>query len=135
MNITYGNREGQYFTQWRFDLLEELLGMVHMGPIPGQSEVIEVEEPNIWYDAYHDFHHLSFRACGRFVEVWLYKVFSSRIDGVEAWVGCPRSQVWDYSTFLRQRLINPLGEAATASKPEIVREISAKMPDMEGPSP
>ena len=103
MDIHYGNREGKYFTEWRFELLEELLDRVHKGPMP-TSEVVEIENPQIWYNAEEDFHMLSFRACGHEVEVRLYKVFGSKIDGEDHWVGCPRNQVWEYANSLRRKL-------------------------------
>ena len=102
--VTYGNREGQYFTEWRFDLLKELLGYVMNGPIPGTSEPIQIDDANIWYDAQEDFHRLIFKACGHQVEVQLYKVFSSKVDGEEHWVGCPRNQIWEYALSLRRKL-------------------------------
>jgi hypothetical protein len=102
--VEYGNRQGQYFTEWRFDLLKELLGRIHEGPMPPQSEIVEIENAQIWYDAREDFHRLSFRARGRLVEVQLYKVFSSKIDGEEHWVGCPRNQIWEYALSIRRKL-------------------------------
>lgn len=104
MNITYGNREGQYFTQWRFDLLAELLQKVQEGPIPGQSETVEVANVEIWYDAREDYHRLKFDAQGHHVEVRLYKVFACTIDKAEGWVGCPQRLIWDYAAYLRKEL-------------------------------
>ena len=104
MNITYGNREGQYFTEWRFDLLKQLLDLIHTGPCPPRTETLEVEDPKIWYDADQDFHRLSFRARGHLVEVQFYKVYSSKIDGVEHWTGCPRGQIYEYAVSIRRKL-------------------------------
>ena len=104
MNIEYGNREGKYFTEWRLDLLKELLGKVHQGPMPGTSKVVNIDHALIWYDAEQDYHMLFFRALGHEVVVRLYKAFSSKIDGEDHWVGCPRSQVWEYANSLRRKL-------------------------------
>jgi len=104
MQLTFGNRNGQYFTQWRFDLLEELLERIHLGPNPPSTEVVEIEDAEIWYDEYEDFHRLKFKARGHFVEVQFYKVFASKIDGTEHWVGCPRSNIWEYAVSIREKL-------------------------------
>lgn len=102
MEITYGNREGQYFTEWRFDLLKEILNHVHFGPIPGHSQVLDIQNPHIFYDQNQDFHHLTFEAGGKSVNVRLYKVFSVTIDGKNGWIGCPTYQQWEFSNYLRK---------------------------------
>jgi hypothetical protein len=104
MDITYGNREGQYFTEWRFDILKDLLNLIHTGPCPPHTETVELAEVKIWYDAREDFHRLSFQARGHLVEVQLYKVLSSKIDGKEHWTGCPRSNMYEYANSIRREL-------------------------------
>lgn len=102
MEIKYGNREGQHFTQWRFDILRELLERIVSGPCPPRSEVVAIESPEIWYDSAQDYHCLRFTGNGHLVEVRLYKVFSSKIDGVDHWQGCPTSNIWEYATSIRR---------------------------------
>lgn len=116
-DINYGNREGQYFTEWRFDLLKELLGRIVQGPMPGTSESVEVENAQIWYDAEQDYHMLSFRTRGHRVEVRFYKVFSTKIDGEDHWVGCPRNQVWEHSLSIRRKLGIQVPSLAGTSQP------------------
>jgi len=99
--IEYGSLTGQYFTQWRIDLLQELLGYVVEGF--GGGAGIPVENTTIWYDANEDFHMLSFDSGGHHVEVRFYKVFSSKIDGKDGWVGCPRSNIIGFAQHLRER--------------------------------
>jgi len=103
MNIKYGNREGQYFTEWRFDILRELLELFHLGPVPGSSQVMEVVDPEIWYDEHDDFHRLKFSSGGKLFEVRLYKVFSCDIDGEKAWSGCPQRLIYEFASSLRKR--------------------------------
>ena len=82
--------------------------MIKTGPIPGTSEAIKIENPKIWYDATEDFHNLSFSARNHFVEVRLYKVFASKIDGVDKCFGS--RSIWNYSNFIRKELgIQPKG--------------------------
>jgi hypothetical protein len=104
MDVKYGNREGKYYTEWRFNLLLELLEMVHVGPMPGKSDIVDVQDPEIWYDADEDYHRLKFIACGKVIEVQLYKVFGCYIDGQPHWPGCPKNQVWNYANSIRRKL-------------------------------
>lgn len=102
--IQYGNREGQYFSENKFDFLRELLQQVHQGPNPPHSEVVEVEDVKIWYDQREDFHRLSFNARGHFIETQFYKVYSVYIDGKEHWVGCLYSNMWELANSVRKEL-------------------------------
>ena len=78
--------QGQYFTQWRVDLLAELLGMV-------RGHGFACEDAEIWYDEPSDFHYLSFMAGGKVFAVRFYKVFSISVDGVDDWTGVLRSNI------------------------------------------
>ena len=100
-NIIYGNREGQYFTEWRFDELRYLLNI-----LTGQTPLgqLQIPEAKIYYDSQQDFHHLEFSCNGHNVNVRLYKVFSANIDGTDAWVGCPRRAVHDFAISIRRKL-------------------------------
>jgi len=107
-----GNTTGIYFTQWRFDLLSELLDRIKNGPMPGQSRQVVVESPILDYDREHDFHHLRFMTDGKKVDIRLYKVFAVEIDGQDLGMRCPRSQVWDCSIAIRKSLMTPAGETS-----------------------
>jgi len=87
--IEYGNMEGQYFTQWRIDLLNEFLVTI----VYGYSAVplVAVEDVKIWYDANEDFHRMTFTSAGKRFAVQFYKVFSVTVDGTDLWRGCPIS--------------------------------------------
>jgi len=87
-------------TQWQIDLLQELLGEITHGPLPGTSELLSVRDANIWYD--QDYYRLSFSARGHQVKVRLYKVFAAEIDGKEHWIGCPTNQLSRFSLSLRK---------------------------------
>lgn len=104
MNIEYGNREGQYFRQGLFYTLTALLGQIALGPSPTISTPIDCQNPRIWYDNRHDFHHLSFIANGHCVNVKLYKVFSCYFDGEEGWIGCPTYGIHEYARYIRDEL-------------------------------
>ncbi len=93
MEITYGNREGRYFTEWRFEYLKELLDIIHVGPCPPRTEVLEVESPEIWYDPVEDYHRLKFICRGREVQVRFYKVFSYLIDDADGWRTFPQCKM------------------------------------------
>lgn len=97
--IERGNMSGRYFTQWRIDLLEELLYDVvyNYGTIP----LVTVENAKVWYDEPNDFHMLSYDATGNHIEVRLYTVFSSKVNGVDGWVGCPRYCQGEFARHLR----------------------------------
>lgn len=103
MNVTYGSREGQYFTEWRFTLLKELLDLVHTGQVSGISKVLEVENPQIFYDQTYDFHHLTFQANGKSLNVRLYKVFSVTIDDSMGWTGCPQGHIHSFADYIRKQ--------------------------------
>lgn len=99
MGVTYGNLEGQYFTQWRIDILNDLI--CHVVYLYGDTPKVQVSDVHIWYDAEHDFHRLSYKAAGNEIEVQFYKVFSSKINGVDGWRGCPRYCQSDFARHLR----------------------------------
>jgi len=73
MNLTYGNCEGRYFTQWRIDRLESLAFEA--------NNRFGVEDFHLWYDDEKDFHHLSFTLEGREVNIRYYKVCNIYVDG------------------------------------------------------
>lgn len=78
-----GNMQGRYFTQWRVDLLADLLRRVrHAG--------VDAEDAEIWYDEPSDFHYLSFMAGGEVFAVRFYKVFSMSVNGVDDRTGVLR---------------------------------------------
>lgn len=71
--IEYGSTEGPYFTEWRFTELSRLA-----------EELLEVIPAatgwKIWYDWYHDYHHLEFDLEGRHYVVQYYKIFTIHFD-------------------------------------------------------
>jgi len=93
-----GNMQGRYFTQWRVDLLAELLGHI-------RERGVTAADAAIWYDEPSDFHYLSFMARGKVFAVRFYKVFSMSINGVDNWTGVVRSDVI--------RLANHIADVAT----------------------
>ncbi len=97
--VEYGNREGRYFTQWRIDLLEELLERIVYNY--DSTPLITVESPKVWYDAEQDFHRLEFRSGGKHFHVQFYKVFTAFVDGEDGWRGCPRSSMGRFAKYLR----------------------------------
>ncbi len=99
--IQYGNLSGQYFTQWRIDMLEELIDRVVY--CYRDTPIIEVSDVRIWYDASQDFHRLEFRSGGHVIEVRYYIVFSAKIDGRDGWTGCPRYQLGEFAKYLRDQ--------------------------------
>lgn len=119
VKVQYGNCEGRHFAQWRFDLLTQLLTLIHEGPRPGETEVIEIEGAEIWYDSVMDFHRLRFRARGHYVAIRLYIVLSAVIDGEDYWGGCPRSQIWDYAIGIRKRLGVVVPKASDSSQYQV----------------
>jgi len=103
-----GNVIGKDFTQWRIDLLCELLQFVVYGPY-GSNVVLSVSGTKIWYDETYDFHRLEFMANGHKVHVQLYKVFSSFIDEKDGWRGCPTYDIVLFANSIR----NACGLAVT----------------------
>lgn len=99
VDIERGPMSGRYFTQWRIDLLEELLHSVVFNF--GETRLVAVENAMVWYDDPNDFHRLSYDAAGNHIEVRLYKVFSSKINGSDGWVGCPRHCLTEFARHLR----------------------------------
>ena len=95
-----GNTSGQHFTQWRLDLLEELLRYVASGFHAEKG--VPVGNVRMWYDEPNDFHCLSFDSNGHDVLVKFYKVFSSEIDGNRLWQGCPRGQIIEFAASIRK---------------------------------
>ena len=98
--IDRGTCEGRHFTQWRIDLLDELLGYVSNGF--GEAKGVAVNNARTWYDSEEDFHMLSYESGGKNFVIRLYKVFSSKIDGDDEWVGCPRRNILDFAKSLRE---------------------------------
>jgi hypothetical protein len=91
------------FTQWRIDLLGELLLLVTNGF--GEDPGVAVSDVKIWYDEPNDFHRLSFVSQGTKVDVRFYKVFSVRYDDVrDGWVGCLRSSVIRFAKHIRENV-------------------------------
>lgn len=114
IGVTYGNIEGQYFTQWRIDTLNELI--YHVVYLFGETPTVQVSDVQIWYDAEQDFHRLSYTAAGNKIEVRLYKVFSSTINGVDGWVGCPQYNQSGFARHLREHS-RPAVQAESSVEP------------------
>jgi hypothetical protein len=98
--ITYGNREGLYFTEWRFKLLKELFDYIKLGTF----RTLYLTDVNIYYDSKEDFHHLDFCCNGHHVNVRLYKVFGVTIDGTKhngTWL---KSEIINFSNFILKKL-------------------------------
>lgn len=91
--IRYGNREGRYFTQWRFDDLKMMADSI-------QERRPRITEFEIWYDEPRDYHCLGFLIGGKSIVVRYYKVFAAMIAGVEGWTGCPRSSQFEFIAYL-----------------------------------
>jgi hypothetical protein len=72
--ITYGNNQGPYFTQWRFDELTSLAREIDEAAPGGTGW-------RIWYDAREDFHRLEFDLDGHHYNIQLYKIFTIDRDG------------------------------------------------------
>ena len=72
--IKYGSTKGRYFTQWRFEILKELVNtiIIHKG---------SPEDINIWYDSENDYHMMSCKLSGQDILVRFYKVFGCTING------------------------------------------------------
>lgn len=101
--VEYGPQEGRYFTQWRIDLLLELLRDVVYSW--GDEPLVQVSNARVWYDQHRDFHHLAFEAGGHSFNVRFYKVFGCEIDGQEGWIGCPRYNSHEYARYLRNKAL------------------------------
>ena len=103
VEIEHGHMSGQYFTQWRIDMLKELLdAIIYSYRDPEVTEpLVSLSNVKIWYDEPNDFHMLSYDAGGNHIEVRLYKVFSSKINGKDGWVGCPRYSEGKFAKHLR----------------------------------
>ncbi len=99
MHFNVGNTEGQYFTQWRFDELKDLAGLI--------NEQIGVAEFNLFYDPIQDFHHLAFEYNGHKADIRLYRVFSESVDGKDGWVGCPTNYAYGFVDALCKKLKEP----------------------------
>ena len=69
MKIKYGNKEGKYFTQWRFDHLKSLLEDIT------SVHKLNAVNPSIWYDSDNDYHMLEFELFGKPISIRYYKVF------------------------------------------------------------
>jgi hypothetical protein len=82
MNILYGNQEGRYFTQWRFDELVQIAGWV--------NDRLGIVNFYIWYDAEDDFHRMSFWVNNINCQVSFYKIFRLDVNGGEAKGGVTR---------------------------------------------
>lgn len=100
--VEYGNMEGQYFTQWRIDLLNELLQTIVFAY--DETPLVAVEDVKIWYDADEDFHRMTFTAAGTLFAVRLYKVFSVTVHGADLWIGCPRSRSGSLAKAVRDEI-------------------------------
>lgn len=72
MKIIYGNTDGVYFSQWRFDELTQLASEI--------AEIIEVDNWYIHYDTNRDFHMLEFDFDNRHYVIEYYKVFTIYFD-------------------------------------------------------
>lgn len=72
--IKIGNQEGRYFTQWRFDELRGIAAYL------SQHGITNFE---MWYDAFEDFHKLSFVKDGIKYIIRYYKVFVLYKEGNE----------------------------------------------------
>ena len=103
MKINIGNKEGQYFTQWRFDELTSLAREFN------NRLCVELEF-DLFYDPIHDFHHLVFKHNGHDVNIRFYKVYSALLNGKEFWSACPRHSVWEMSGNLVKKLRTPATE-------------------------
>lgn len=78
--ITYGNREGQWFTERRFEKLARVAEEIE-AVLPGATGW------HIWYDAVNDFHCLQFEHGGRKYVVQLYKVYTLHVEGHNNYFG------------------------------------------------
>lgn len=74
MEITYGNREGRHFTQWRFDDLVMLAQSIN-------ERMPEISVFHIWYDADEDYHNLEFAGKDIKFKIRYYKVYALLVDG------------------------------------------------------
>ena len=99
IDVLYGNMEGQYFTQWRIDLLKDLLQRIVYAY--GSTPLITIERPRVWYDAEQDFHRLEYSVQGKHIAVRFYKVFAAEINGVQGWTGCVQSSIGEFAKYLR----------------------------------
>lgn len=97
--ITYGNMVGQDFTQWRVELLEDLLDVIVY--CYGDTPLVAVENICIWYDADKDFHRMSFESGGNRVVVRFYKFFSVSVNDMDVRVGFQRHEAGELAAYLR----------------------------------
>lgn len=92
----------QYYSKHVMQSLIEVLELTHVGPHRGHSQVMPVENCEIFYDQLSDFHILSFRCNGRQVEVQAYVKLSMKINGKQEWCGCPLHYVYDFAGSIRK---------------------------------
>jgi hypothetical protein len=90
MEIEIGNQSGPYFNQRATDEVMKPLAELIKDSIPA------AEQFKLWYDNVEDFHHLSFRANGKLVDIKVYKGMSYTVDGKDGWVGCPTYQRYSF---------------------------------------
>jgi hypothetical protein len=103
--IKCGNTKGRHFTQWRFDFLIECLNTVHLGPSPGRSQVLDIQDVEMWYDEQQDFHMLRFRVDPfGIVTMRFYIVLTTMINDKEFWSACPRHMRHEMLMSLRKEL-------------------------------
>jgi hypothetical protein len=100
--VEYGNMEGQYFTQWRIDLLNEFLCTIVFAYC--DTPLVAVEDVKIWYDAAEDFHRMTFTSAGKRFAVQFYKVFSVTVDGADLWRGCLLSSSGNLAKIIRDEI-------------------------------
>lgn len=97
--ITFGNTAGLYFTQWRIDLLVELVdGIIYNY---GTEPLVDLQDIVIDYDPVEDYHRLAFTANNKQFAVRFYKVYSATVDGVDLWIGCPRHKAGEFARTIR----------------------------------
>lgn len=74
--IEEGNKEGPYFTQWRFDKLKDLAEGICLA-VPSAANA------KVWYDNVHDFHCLDFDVDDKHYHVEYYKIFTVTKEGIK----------------------------------------------------
>ena len=108
LTIKYGNLEGLYFTQWRIEVLKELMQLVVYNF--GEQPLIEYENLEIWYDAQCDYHRLSYVSGDSRISVRFYKVFTAIVNndltdmtdpGEKKWQGCQQHAITHFAHHLR----------------------------------
>ena len=85
MIITYGSREGKWFTQWRFDELISLATTL--------GKRLGVDEFHVWYAVESDFHRMSWKIGPCECLVSLYKIY--RFDIGDDTVRVQRSGLYE----------------------------------------